>query len=638
MQLKRFFREARRRKVYTVAGAYVGLSLVMHQLGGALFDAFEFPDVALRVLTILLLLFFPIVLVLAWIFDIGPEGLQRTAALPDNKQTYQAPSMDRGWQLIEHTPAVTAAEPIPELVPEAPAPERVQRAAIALIRHELRTPINAIIGYSEMLLEDAQDQGDAEMTEGLTSILGRGRELAGLVDAILGAERVEAEQRDLQSYAAQVRADMETPLRAVIGTAENLVQRSHGTVTLLTPDLNRVLAAARKLLDLSSDIGAITEGTHAQPAHLAQATSIAEDVLSKLRSVAGDAPSPDRQGHLLIVDDSPINRDLLARQLAHKGYMITTAENGRQALERMSEEGFDLVLLDVLMPELDGVETLRRIKSDGALRDIPVIMISALDEIDSVIRCLEIGAADFLSKPFHPTLLDARIGATLKAARRGHGEPQRGNTVEIVSAGFPRHLARRVRDGDRRIVESASDAAVLVLDVEHAVAKLAAPAQRAGAIDALTRAARLLADKHAIDSVIVRGGHVVIMAGFPLTDDSAAENITRLAQTFSAQCEQLGLPCRGGLHRGAVHGAVVGTEAPSFWLWGDGFELARKLAGAAERGRMLVSPVMHRVLQNRFPMSNAGVTELAGHGQVRCHMLDRIAGPDLAAHGDFAVG
>jgi class 3 adenylate cyclase len=97
------------------------------------------------------------------------------------------------------------------------------------------------------------------------------------------------------------------------------------------------------------------------------------------------------------------------------------------------------------------------------------------------------------------------------------------------------------------------------------------------------------------------------------------------------------LPCRGGLHRGAVHGAVVGAEAPSFWLWGDGFELARKLAGAAERGRMLVSPVMHRVLQNRFAMSNAGVIELAGHGQVRCHMLDRTTATDLAAHGDFAV-
>jgi DNA-binding response OmpR family regulator len=627
MRLAHFFREAKRRKVYTVAAAYVGLSLVMHQLGGALFDAFGFPVVAVRVLTILLLLFFPIVLVLAWIFDIGPEGVQRTAPL-SKRPEYKSPSITSGWQVIEHATPPASLEPIPELVSEVPAPERVQRATIALIRHELRTPINAIIGYSEMLLEDVQDAGAAEMAAGLTIILASGRELAGLVDAILGAERVEAEQRDLQSYAAEVRSDLLEPLRSVMQTTEVLVQRcQHGALPHLMPDLNRILAAARKLLDLSSDIGAITAPHEARPTHLAQATSIAEDVLSRIRSVAAAAPGADRQGNLLIVDDSPINRDLLARQLAHKGYMITTAENGRVALERLSEQTFDLVLLDVLMPELDGVETLRRIKSDVALRDTPVIMISALDEIDSVIRCLEIGAADFLSKPFHPTLLDARISATLKAHARRTGsiEPERGGGAEIVSAGFPRHLARRVRDGDRRIIESVADAAVLVLDMEHAVAKVPNPAQRAAALDVLTRAAQQMAEQHAIDSVVVRGGHVVIMAGFPLADEAAAENLARLAQAFALQSEQLGFPCRAALHRGALHGAVVGAEAPSYWLWGDGYELARKLAGAAERGRTLVSPIMQRSLQHRFRMSNAGVIELAGHGQVRCHVLEQTA-------------
>ncbi len=121
---------------------------------------------------------------------------------------------------------------------------------------------------------------------------------------------------------------------------------------------------------------------------------------------------------LLVVDDNADNRDLLSRRLARFGYInIATAANGREALLQLRAKPFDLVLLDIMMPEMNGYEVLEHLKAANELHDLPVIMISALDEIASVIKCIELGADDYLPKPFNPTLLRARVGASLEKKR-----------------------------------------------------------------------------------------------------------------------------------------------------------------------------------------------------------------------------
>jgi two-component system, cell cycle response regulator len=120
---------------------------------------------------------------------------------------------------------------------------------------------------------------------------------------------------------------------------------------------------------------------------------------------------------ILVVDDDPINRMVLTRDLEREGHRVATAADGVRALEALRAEPFDIVLLDVLMPELDGYETLAQIERDEKLRHVPVIMVSALEDIDSVVRCIEMGAADYLPKPFDPVLLGARINGCLTKKR-----------------------------------------------------------------------------------------------------------------------------------------------------------------------------------------------------------------------------
>ena len=224
--------------------------------------------------------------------------------------------------------------------------------ALSNIRHQLRTPLNHIIGYSEMLLEEADEQ-------------------------------------QLESFVA---------------------------------DLNKINTAGQQLLQM---INVLLDPAVLRPAAVRDGLKTADPsaFLHDIKPLKRRLPSDDEGrtqrsvSRLLVVDDNQGNRDMLSRRLRHEGYTVETAENGRNALEVIQSQPVDLVLLDVMMPEMNGYEVLDRLKADSSLRDIPVIMISALDEIESVVRCIEMGAEDYLAKPFNPVLLRARVTASLEKKR-----------------------------------------------------------------------------------------------------------------------------------------------------------------------------------------------------------------------------
>ncbi len=147
---------------------------------------------------------------------------------------------------------------------------------------------------------------------------------------------------------------------------------------------------------------------------------------------------------ILVVDDNAANREMLGRRLEREGHRVQLAASGREALEVLRARRVDLVLLDVMMPEVDGYEVLRQLKADEALRDIPVLMISAVDEIESVVRCIELGAEDYLPKPFDPTLLRARIGACLEKKRLRDREAQHLRELADWSHSLEQRVAEQV--------------------------------------------------------------------------------------------------------------------------------------------------------------------------------------------------
>ena len=212
---------------------------------------------------------------------------------------------------------------------------------------------------------------------------------------------------------SEMRHALRTPLNQILGYVDLVSEDAQdaGAETLL-PDLGRIKAAA---LDLLGQIEAIIPS--AIPEQFDEPEEKSEgDELDFLNAYA--LPEETADGRLLVVDDDANNRDVLARTLEKKGYSVVQASDGAEALKLLaSDSGIETVLLDILMPGMNGWETLQRLKAEPSLKNLPVIMISGLGETDAVVRCLELGAEDYVQKPFVPTILKARVRASVEKKR-----------------------------------------------------------------------------------------------------------------------------------------------------------------------------------------------------------------------------
>src|SRR5581483_8989013 len=314
------------------------------------------------------------------------------------------------------------ANPLDTSLPDSEE-QRAQRALLAKLRHDLRTPINAILGYCELLIEDAPARGDERLLPDLQKIYIAGKALLAQVNEILTNDRVAsgALDVDIETVAAQLQYQLRTPIDAVLGYCELLLEETNERgETEVVADLEKIRTAADNFvvaINVIVNFMLIGEARVDFDEKAAAAGTMVEQAVKSIRALDANEPTADEHGTILIVDDNPINRDILMHRLTRQGHIVHAAENGRAALDLVNANKFDLILLDILMPIMNGFEVLQTLKADPATRDIPVIMISALDELDSVVHCIELGAEDYLPKPFNPVLLNARIDSSLEKKR-----------------------------------------------------------------------------------------------------------------------------------------------------------------------------------------------------------------------------
>jgi class 3 adenylate cyclase len=297
-------------------------------------------------------------------------------------------------------------------------------AVLAHARHELRTPLGHIIGYSEMLLEEVEESGGGPpLAIPLQRLHREAREVLARLNELLAAPAGGSAPAALASLLGQLAAPAEA-LATTVEVVRAVVPDGAGED--LRADVDKMAAAARHLVDL------LGHGEFAPAAAPAPGASGAPPP---------PAAAPDT-GVVLVVDDNASNRELLARRLMRQGHEVHAAADGAEALALLRQRAVDLVLLDVLMPGRSGADVLRELKADPDLREVPVLMISALDEIETVIRCIELGAEDYLAKPFDAVLLRARVGACLEKKRLRDQQAQ--HLRELAS--WNRTLEQRVQE------------------------------------------------------------------------------------------------------------------------------------------------------------------------------------------------
>ncbi|HEX8372913.1 MAG TPA: response regulator, partial [Chthoniobacterales bacterium] len=266
--------------------------------------------------------------------------------------------------------------------------------------HDLRTPLNQIIGFSEMLQDIAQEDGRLDLQDGLSTVCSAGIELASLLS---DTRLISLEKTYDDRYWPLIDA-ARAPLSRILGFADLLLAEPAGSpLVAYADDIHKIREAATNFLDKarSSEIVIRIEAARDWQHANTPAQTLGNKAI----------------GHVLIVDDENLNREILSRRLLREGYSSVGVSSGQEALEAVQKETFDIILLDIIMPGLGGIEVLQILKTDESLRHLPVLMLSALTDIDRVARCVELGADDYLSKPINAVLLRARLSASLEKKR-----------------------------------------------------------------------------------------------------------------------------------------------------------------------------------------------------------------------------
>jgi len=520
---------------------------------------------------------------------------------------------------------------------------RAGRIRLAHLRQELLSPVNALLGYAEILHEEASLKGHRDILTDMNRILGAARDLAGKVDRMVDGDRA----KNLPGSAAatqeqELRHELRTPLNAIKGYGEMLREDVGSFLSdSLRADLDRLLVAATDLLlRLDRIVRFSVDVEEASLASDQTGAVIVSDLMRSLGPIRHDPDAVTEIGSILVVDDIEANRDLLSRRLIRDGHRVVLVAGGQQALQALADNEFDLVLLDLMMPDINGLDVLLHMKADERLRSVPVIMITALAESESAIRCIEAGAEDYLPKPFDPILLRARINACLYKKRWRDREQKYLRRIEDETAKFerllltilPRQVIGRLNHGEAMIADRFEGVSVLFTDLvgftEHSAR--VTPAAMVEYLNRLFSEFDSLARELGVEKIKTIGDAYMAVAGLP---DPIPDPFAAIAKMAFGMIDRLGrvngqfgwsLQIRIGIHSGPVVAGIIGAHRFIYDVWGDTVNVASRLEASSLPNQIHVSQDTARHLVGPFALEPRGSIDVKGKGKLDTFFLSRL--------------
>ena len=368
--------------------------------------------------------------------------------------------------------------------------------------------------------------------------------------------------------------------------------------------------------------------------------------------------SPKTMGSILIVDDSLNNLSLLERILSRKGYKVGLASSGKLALDSVDLTQPDLILLDIMMPAMDGYEVCTRLKSNDRTRGIPIIFLSALVEVSNKVKAFNAGGVDYITKPFEPVEVVARVENQLRLrelelqlteknkmyrreiAFREEAEIetrlllettkfQKEKIEELLLNILPKPIADRLQDGQNIIADSFSDVSVLFADLvgftNFASNKTATETVKV--LNQIFSQFDQLSLQHGLEKIKTIGDAYMVVGGLPEPQENHAEAIALMALDMQAAVASFNaknnhsFSLRIGINIGGVVAGVIGLTKFSYDLWGDTVNVAHRMESNGIPGEIQVTAAVYERLKDKFAFKMRGAIEIKGKGEMIVYLL-----------------
>lgn len=351
-------------------------------------------------------------------------------------------------------------------------------------------------------------------------------------------------------------------------------------------------------------------------------------------------PANHSRGDVLVVDDTLVNLRILTEMLAAQGYKVRPVTSGPQALQAASAAPPDLVLLDINMPGMTGYEVCQQLKHNPVTRDVPVIFMSARDEVLDKIRAFEVGGVDYITKPFHLEELLARVAThvalralqrQLEASHAALGEEKR-RTDELLYSVLPPSVVHELREGRRVPGGSFPAVTVLFSDIVDftTTASQHSPLEVFEMLGELYTRFDAIVERHPVYKVETSGDCYMLACGVPEAHPDHADAVVAVALDMLDASTEVKLPRGGsqqlriGIHSGPVVGGVVGTKMPRFCLFGDTVNIASRMETTSLPMHVQISETTRELLsKDRWQIQERGEIALKGRGTMRTHFVRR---------------
>lgn len=529
---------------------------------------------------------------------------------------------------------------------QIPPTDRVQAIKLATICDQLRAPATVLLGYGGIIVTELERLGLSELKSDGEQIVVAAQKLIAQIDELLAADRAggiaETDPVKLASVERTLRHDLRTPLNGIQGYGEILLEDTEDMdCAELRDDIAKLLAENQHLLGRINAVVRFRADAEPEEGDADAETERAKVITDKLvddMALAERYTSMVREkGNILVVDDNESNCNLLRRMLTRDGHSVTAVESGRTALGVMMKQDFDLVLLDLMMSGMNGLEVLCAIKADPQLRSVPVLMISALDERESAIICIKAGADDYLTKPIEPILLQARIGNCLSKKRLHDRERQHLQSIEAEKAKserlllniLPQDIVARLNSGEKTIADCFSDVSVLFSDFVGftRISSHLSPSDLVVSLNAVFSRFDELALKLGAEKVKTIGDAYMVVAGLPQMKPDHPRIMADMALGMLDILSELnpslshGFEVRIGMHCGPVVAGIIGRHKFVYDVWGDAVNTASRMESYAQPGTIHMSAEMAARLQPGYRAESLGIRDIRGKGRIETYRL-----------------